>query len=494
MFSRPEVKVALGRFVLARLYTDGDGDMYARQQAYQQSRFGTIALPLYAIVTPSGDIVDTFPGLTRSPREFLAFLDGGNRRLRRNTNKPRAVIARWHSSYAHLRARAEVDSICLADPCYSPASPDVRRRCPSSSRPSTRPTAIRLAPSSRTTWSWAIGFDRAEPILWRDACWRCAAHFQPAGIAISHSPTPQASHARPDFRASARSCDPRFCHRRLRHARARARDSVRFAELARSRTPRLACTRIAKPKPRFEKRRQQRAYAVAPRASRHASARAARERDSALVPSPRAISSVATSRISALVARDAFVRDSVATARRWATHVVADDIEEWLTGTRGISATRIAYVTQRQAARHRLRRHARPRRTHRRAGDVAVVAARRRRTGCTGHDRCRHRGRLGRSRHRHDPSRSLATKRGLEHHACLYAATESSIVFTTADPSRPALVAVAADSGPRHHSVGGARSWEADEPTFNPDGSRIAYVSPRPSVPQIYSSKLDGTR
>ncbi|MGI9089895.1 MAG: protein-disulfide reductase DsbD family protein, partial [Gemmatimonadaceae bacterium] len=32
MFSRPEIKVALDRFVLARLFTDGDGEMYERQQ------------------------------------------------------------------------------------------------------------------------------------------------------------------------------------------------------------------------------------------------------------------------------------------------------------------------------------------------------------------------------------------------------------------------------------------------------------------------------
>ncbi len=77
MFSRPEIKVAMNRFVLARLYTDGDGDIYDRQQSMQQQRFGTIALPLYAIVEPDGKTVTTFPGLTRSPNEFLSFLSSG---------------------------------------------------------------------------------------------------------------------------------------------------------------------------------------------------------------------------------------------------------------------------------------------------------------------------------------------------------------------------------------------------------------------------------
>lgn len=77
MFTRPEVKIALNRFVLARLFTDGDGDMYERQQAMQQTRYGTVALPFYAIVTPDGRAVVSFPGLTRRPEEFLAFLRRG---------------------------------------------------------------------------------------------------------------------------------------------------------------------------------------------------------------------------------------------------------------------------------------------------------------------------------------------------------------------------------------------------------------------------------
>ncbi len=77
MFTRPEIKVAMDRFVLARLYTDGDGEIYDRQQAMQQQRFGTIALPLYAIVDADGRTIKTFAGLTRSPNDFLSFLSSG---------------------------------------------------------------------------------------------------------------------------------------------------------------------------------------------------------------------------------------------------------------------------------------------------------------------------------------------------------------------------------------------------------------------------------
>lgn len=75
MFTRPEIRAALGSFVLARLFTDGDGPVYERQQLLEQRQFGTIALPLYAVVDANGRTIETFAGLTRSPREFLAFLE-----------------------------------------------------------------------------------------------------------------------------------------------------------------------------------------------------------------------------------------------------------------------------------------------------------------------------------------------------------------------------------------------------------------------------------
>lgn len=74
IFTRPEIKAGLNRYVLARLFTDGDGEIYDRQQALQQRQFGTIALPLYAVVHADGNTVMTFSGLTRNPSKFLAFL------------------------------------------------------------------------------------------------------------------------------------------------------------------------------------------------------------------------------------------------------------------------------------------------------------------------------------------------------------------------------------------------------------------------------------
>jgi len=78
MFRRPDVSEEMSRFVLSRLYTDGEGEIYENQQRFQEERFGTVALPLYAIVDGRGRTISTFSGLTRSPARFLAFLRSGS--------------------------------------------------------------------------------------------------------------------------------------------------------------------------------------------------------------------------------------------------------------------------------------------------------------------------------------------------------------------------------------------------------------------------------
>jgi thiol:disulfide interchange protein DsbD len=77
MFPRDEVRRELGDFVLVRLYTDGDGEIFERQQRLQQEKYRTVALPFYAVVNADGSPVANFPGLTRDVDEFVAFLRSG---------------------------------------------------------------------------------------------------------------------------------------------------------------------------------------------------------------------------------------------------------------------------------------------------------------------------------------------------------------------------------------------------------------------------------
>lgn len=74
MFTRPEVRQALERFVLVELYTDGTDAASRENQRLQQSRFQTVAIPYYAVLSPEEKVLATFAGLTRDPAEFLAFL------------------------------------------------------------------------------------------------------------------------------------------------------------------------------------------------------------------------------------------------------------------------------------------------------------------------------------------------------------------------------------------------------------------------------------
>ncbi|HRH46610.1 MAG TPA: thioredoxin family protein, partial [Pyrinomonadaceae bacterium] len=78
MFPKPEVQTELNKFVKAQLFTDGDGEIYEKQQKFQEEKFNTVALPLYAIVDANGITKATFPGLTRDKDEFVKFLKAGN--------------------------------------------------------------------------------------------------------------------------------------------------------------------------------------------------------------------------------------------------------------------------------------------------------------------------------------------------------------------------------------------------------------------------------
>ena len=74
IFPLAAVQNELEKYVRLQLFTDGEGRQYEENQKYQKEQFGTVALPLYAILDSQGKKIATFPGMTRKPEEFLAFL------------------------------------------------------------------------------------------------------------------------------------------------------------------------------------------------------------------------------------------------------------------------------------------------------------------------------------------------------------------------------------------------------------------------------------
>ena len=79
MFPLAEVHSRFQEMVLVQLYTDGTGAEHEANSKFEQERFGTIALPLYVIMSPQGEVLAKYEGLTRDPEEFVAFLDKGLR-------------------------------------------------------------------------------------------------------------------------------------------------------------------------------------------------------------------------------------------------------------------------------------------------------------------------------------------------------------------------------------------------------------------------------
>jgi len=74
VFPKREVETEMSKYVLARLYTDGEGAIYEKQQQFQENNFQTVALPFYVILESDGKTVSTFPGLTRNTPECVDFL------------------------------------------------------------------------------------------------------------------------------------------------------------------------------------------------------------------------------------------------------------------------------------------------------------------------------------------------------------------------------------------------------------------------------------
>lgn len=77
MFTRPEIRDAMLKYVLVELYTDGTDADSEKNQRFQESKFETVAIPFYAVLDAEEKAVATFPGLTKDPKEYQAFLDSG---------------------------------------------------------------------------------------------------------------------------------------------------------------------------------------------------------------------------------------------------------------------------------------------------------------------------------------------------------------------------------------------------------------------------------
>ncbi|MBT5714494.1 thioredoxin fold domain-containing protein, partial [Candidatus Poribacteria bacterium] len=89
IFARADVEAIFAEYVVVQLWTDKPTPESAANQAMQQERFGTVALPYYALVTPDDVIIDTFEGFTRDAEAFKHFLRDGLARFASAAATPR---------------------------------------------------------------------------------------------------------------------------------------------------------------------------------------------------------------------------------------------------------------------------------------------------------------------------------------------------------------------------------------------------------------------
>jgi thiol:disulfide interchange protein len=77
MFPRPGVRKELDEMVLLELYTDGKQPIHKENQQLQQKLTGSVTLPVYVVLNPSGEVISQFPGSTDNEAEFVKFLQDG---------------------------------------------------------------------------------------------------------------------------------------------------------------------------------------------------------------------------------------------------------------------------------------------------------------------------------------------------------------------------------------------------------------------------------
>jgi thiol:disulfide interchange protein DsbD len=76
IFERPEIQALFRGYVLVHLYTDGGPNADANQRL-QAEKFGTVALPYYALMRPDGSLIASHGGIQRNPAAFAEFLRKG---------------------------------------------------------------------------------------------------------------------------------------------------------------------------------------------------------------------------------------------------------------------------------------------------------------------------------------------------------------------------------------------------------------------------------
>jgi tol-pal system beta propeller repeat protein TolB len=195
---------------------------------------------------------------------------------------------------------------------------------------------------------------------------------------------------------------------------------------------------------------------------------------------------------SRIVLKDSVVRDSLERERRLGIHVVSDEIERWITGIRGISATRIAFVDGKQL-----------KIVDSDGANVRMIPTVGAALSPAWHPSGRyivysdaddHGTRIAQVDLRTMKARLLAaSNRGLNITPA-YTRDGKNIVWASGgdSPAELVLASAAGDDSVAKPFVG-RTGFETTSPSFSPDGKQIVFMSPFPLTPQLYTMNVNGT-
>lgn len=185
--------------------------------------------------------------------------------------------------------------------------------------------------------------------------------------------------------------------------------------------------------------------------------------------------------------------DSAGFPTRWRLHQIADEVERWITGTRGIAATRIAYVYENKI--HVMDSDGANDREFTTQGVALSPAWHPHGTALLYSDLMDAGTQIGRIDLATGKVRLFSlTPRGLNI-TPVFTPRGDSIVYATAS-SRGSRLVIASATGHGHVHLFRTRMpinlRDMAEPTFSPDGKSVAFVSSRPLYPQIYTMRVNG--
>ena len=296
-----------------------------------------------------------------------------------------------------------------------------------------------------------------------------------------------------DFRFPAVPADRRQAIRDSLAADLAARAAEANARLARDSATRDSLLRLnAAPPPKKKQNTKQRAAARLIAAQRLAIVKEIEARRDTIFLGARRDTVVRDSILPLLLSADSVTRFRGIHAYRLAVHAMSDEIEDWLTGTHGISATRIAYVAGKNL--HVVDSDGAMDEVIKTPGAALSPAWHPSGKSIVYSDFTDNGTQIGEVDLANEKVRLLAaTKRGLNI-TPVYSRDGRYIIYG-AGGDRPAdlvMYEVGTTLAPMPLTDG---RYENTSPSFSPDGTKMAFMSPRPTeTPQIFVMNADGTK